>query len=113
MFYWFFLSVAIITEVIGTVSMRYSAHGFPLTGLFIMYLMLILSYSSLAIAVIKIPIAVAYGAWESVGLVLIAILSAILFSESLSFIKIIAISMIILGIILLDYGTETFHTKRK
>ena len=111
MYYWIFLSIAIVTEVIGTLSMKYSAEGWPIVGLIIMYIMLILSYSSLAIAVIRIPLAVAYGAWESVGLVLIAIFSALLFSEPLTLIKALAITMIIVGIILLDHGTETFKSK--
>lgn len=107
MFYWLFLAVAILTEVIGTLSMKYSAEGSQAIGLFIMYLMLILSYTSLAMAVKKIPLAVAYGAWESLGLILIAIFSSILFSEPLTLVKLFAIGLIIVGILLLNQGTSS------
>jgi len=106
-YYWSFMIAAIITEVIGTLAMKYGASGLPLAGLGVMYFMLILSYTSLAIAVKRIPLAVAYGAWESIGLILIAIFSNLIFMEPLTLIKIIAIALIIAGIILLEHGTES------
>ncbi len=105
-YYWMFMILAIISEVIGVLAMKYSTVSAPLIGLGVMYFMLIISYTSLAIAVKRIPIAVAYGAWESLGLVLIAIFSYLLFSEPLNATKIIAIIFIIVGIILLERGTD-------
>jgi spermidine export protein MdtJ len=49
---------------------------------------------------------VAYGAWESLGLVLITLCSFWLFSETLSVVKLVAIAVIIIGIVLLERGTE-------
>lgn len=107
MFYWMFMIIAIITEVIGTLAMKYGVKtSTHLLGIIIMYIMLILSYTSLAIAVKRIPLAVAYGAWESLGLILIALFSYFLFAEPLGTIKIIAIVVIIIGIVLLEHGTE-------
>ena len=71
-----------------------------------MYLMLVLSYTSLAMAVKRIPLAVAYGAWESLGLVLITVCSAWLFGEALTVTKLAAIVLIIVGIVLLERGTD-------
>lgn len=103
--HWIFMIIAILTEVIGTLAMKYSTEGAHAVGLSIMYIMLIFSYTSLAIAVKRIPLAVAYGAWESIGLILIALFSYLLFAEPLGFIKISAILIIIAGIILLEIGT--------
>lgn len=105
-YYWMFMILAIISEVIGTLAMKYSTDEASLIGLGVMYFMLIVSYTSLAIAVKRIPIAVAYGAWESLGLVLIALCSYLFFSEPLNPTKIAAIIFIIAGIILLERGTE-------
>lgn len=99
------MMVAIISEVIGTLAMKYGASGAPVLGLSVMYVMLAVSYGSLAIAVKKIPLAVAYGAWESLGLVLISLFSALLFSEPLSVMKTSGIAAIIAGILLLESGT--------
>ncbi len=102
--------LAIITEVIGTLVMKCSAEWVPMLGLGIMYVMLVVSYGSLAIAVKRIPLAVAYGAWESLGLVLISLFSALLFSEPLNALKISGIVAIITGMLLLEIGTnQTTH----
>lgn len=105
MYYWFFMLAAIISEVIGTLAMKYSAEFAPLTGLMLMYVMLPISYAALAIAVKRIPLAVAYGAWESLGLVLITIFSIVLFAEPFNLIKAMGMLVIITGIILLKIGT--------
>ena len=105
MYYWAFLVIAILTEVSGTLAMKYSVGGARALGLGVMYFMLVFSYASLAIAVKRIPLVVAYGAWESFGLVLIALLSHVLFDEPLGMIKIFAIVVIISGILLLERGT--------
>nr|WP_239537549.1 SMR family transporter [Dyella mobilis] len=101
------MGCAILTEVIGTLAMKYgSSHDAHLLGLGVMYAMLVVSYTTLALAVARIPLAVAYGAWESLGLVLITACSAWLFGESLGIVKMVAIGVIIAGIVLLERGTE-------
>lgn len=105
--YWLFMTAAIVTEVIGTLAMKYGAHhASHAMGLAVMYVMLVVSYTSLALAVKRIPLAVAYGAWESIGLVLITLCSAWLFAEDLNPTKLIAIALIIVGIVLLERGTD-------
>lgn len=105
--HWLFMACAILTEVIGTLAMKYgTSHNAHLLGLGVMYVMLVLSYTTLALAVARIPLAVAYGAWESLGLVLITLCSAWLFAESLGVLKLVAIAVIIAGIVLLEHGTE-------
>lgn len=98
--------IAIFSEVIGVLAMKYSIESVPRLGLSVMYIMLMISYGSLAIAVKRIPLAVAYGAWESLGLVLISIFSALLFAEPLNLTKILGITAIVIGIVLLEAGTD-------
>ena len=105
--HWLFMVCAILTEVIGTLAMKYGmTTNARMLGLGVMYVMLVLSYTTLALAVARIPLAVAYGAWESLGLVLITLCTAWLFSETLGVIKIVAITVIIIGIVLLEKGTD-------
>ena len=106
MIYWFYMLLAIVFEVAGTVAMKYTADGEPLLGFLIMYLMLIFSYTFLALAVKKIPMAVAYGAWESLGLVIISLISAAYFAEPLTQRKVLAIGLLIIGIFFLEHGTS-------
>jgi spermidine export protein MdtJ len=105
--HWLFMAAAIVTEVAGTLAMKLGAHqGWQAAGLVTMYVMLVLSYTCLAMAVKQIPLAVAYGAWESLGLILITLCSAWLFAEDLRPIKLVAIALIIAGIVLLERGTD-------
>ncbi|WP_267226628.1 SMR family transporter [Dyella silvae] len=111
--YWLFMAAAIVTEVIGTLAMKYGLHHQAHTmGMSVMYVMLVLSYTNLALAVKRIPLAVAYGAWESLGLVLITLCSAWLFAEALTPVKLIAMVLIIAGILLLERGTDEAPAER-
>ncbi len=53
MIYWIFLVLAIICEVIGTLSMKYASVSGGYTGMIVMWLMIATSYIFLAIAVKK------------------------------------------------------------
>ena len=111
--YWLFMFIAVLAEVAGTLAMKSSSEWMPILGLAIMYFMLILSYGALAIATKRIPLTVAYGAWESLGLVLISLLSAWLFAEPLNVLKMSGIAAIIMGIFLLEMGTSQMAPLKK
>lgn len=113
MYAWLFMIAAIITEVVGTLAMKHTIHDAPLVGLAIMYLMITLSYGALAIALQKLPLSVAYGAWESVGLICITLASALLFSEPINIIKFLGICLIISGMVLLEKGSYIAKNYRK
>ncbi|MFP3036726.1 MAG: multidrug/spermidine efflux SMR transporter subunit MdtJ [Arsenophonus sp. ER-LPS3-MAG3] len=106
MIYWIFLTLAIITEVIGTLSMKHSIVSGDITGLFIMYFMIVSSYILLSIAIKKVALGVAYALWEGIGIIFITAFSAMLFDESLSTMKIIGIVLLIIGIALIKSGTK-------
>jgi len=60
MIYWIFLALAIVTEIIGTLSMKYASMNSEITGHLVMYLMISLSYLLLALAVKRLSLGVAY-----------------------------------------------------
>lgn len=106
MIHWIFLVLAIVTEVIGTLSMKHSSISGDITGLLIMYFMIASSYILLAIAVKKIALGVAYALWEGIGVIFITAFSVLLFNESLSPMKIIGLALLIIGIALIKSGTK-------
>lgn len=55
MIYWIFLGLAIVAEIIGTLSMKYASVSGELTGHIVMYFMITGSYIMLALAVKKWP----------------------------------------------------------
>lgn len=54
MIYWIFLGLAIVTEVIGTLSMKYASVSGDMSGMYVMYVMIASSYILLAVAVKKL-----------------------------------------------------------
>ncbi|QGX92651.1 multidrug/spermidine efflux SMR transporter subunit MdtJ [Tatumella sp. TA1] len=113
MFYWMLLILAIVFEVTGTLSMKWSTLSGSVSGFYIMLVMIACSYLSLSIAIKKIALGVAYAMWEGVGIVLISLCSLWLFDESLSMIKLSGLALLILGIVLIKIGTLPAVAKRK
>lgn len=106
MIYWIFLALAIVTEVIGTLSMKHASVSGDFTGMAVMYVMIASSYILLAIAVKKVALGVAYALWEGIGILFITAFSVLWFGESLSPMKIGGLVLLIAGIGLIKSGTK-------
>lgn len=99
--HWLYLLVAIVFEVLGTLSIKQitiSNNYYWAISVAIFYT---LAFTLIAMAVKKIDIGTAYAIWAGVGTALIAILGWLIFKESMNTIKIIAISLIMIGSIML------------
>nr|WP_314265848.1 multidrug/spermidine efflux SMR transporter subunit MdtJ [uncultured Moellerella sp.] len=112
MIYWIFLGLAIVTEVIGTLSMKYSSVSGDMSGMAVMYVMIAASYILLAIAVKKVALGVAYALWEGIGILLITSFSVTWFDESLSPMKIGGLVFLIVGIGLIKSGMKKANIKK-
>ncbi|GAB1440388.1 hypothetical protein MASR2M36_31710 [Providencia sp.] len=106
MIYWIFLVLAIITEVIGTLSMKHASVSGDFTGMVVMYVMIATSYVLLAVAVKKVALGVAYALWEGIGILFITTFSVMWFDETLSPMKIGGLVLLITGIGLIKSGTK-------
>ena len=94
---WLYLVLAIIFETFGTTALKMS-NGFsvllPSVATIITY---ILCFLFLSFALKTIDVSVAYAIWSAFGILLISIIGIIFFHESINFIKIISILLIIFG----------------
>ncbi|CNE25267.1 multidrug/spermidine efflux SMR transporter subunit MdtJ [Yersinia pseudotuberculosis] len=106
MIYWIFLGLAIIAEIIGTLSMKYASVSGEMTGHVVMYFMITGSYVMLSLAVKKVALGVAYALWEGIGILIITIFSVMWFGETLSPLKIAGLVTLIGGILLVKSGTR-------
>lgn len=112
MIYWMFLGLAIITEVIGTLSMKYASVSGDSAGMIVMYVMIASSYILLSMAVKKVALGVAYALWEGIGILIITTFSVMWFHESLSPLKLGGLALLIAGITLIKYGTKKVQKKQ-
>ena len=96
------LIIAIFCEVAGTMLIPVTQNFtkvIPTVALSIFYLCAIYL---LTFVVAKIPIAIVYACWSGLGVFSIAILGYIFFNQSLSYIAIIGLFLIILGVTLVN-----------
>lgn len=99
--HWIYLAGSIIFEVLGTLSIKQatlSNNNYWIGAIVIFY---VISFTLIAFAVKKIDIGTAYAIWAGFGTATITILGWLIFKEIMSVQKIIAISLIILGTIML------------
>lgn len=104
---WIFLSVAIVSEVIATSSLK-ASEGF--SRLWPSALVVVgygAAFYFLSLTLKTIPIGVAYAIWSGVGVALIALISWAFFGQSLDLPAIIGISLIVAGVIVLNLFSKT------
>lgn len=96
------LFFAILSEVIGTVSLKLS-NGFtkPVPSIVV-----VIGYGAsfylLSLALKAMPIGVAYAIWSGVGLILTVIAGMIVWRETLDWARVVGIVLILIGIIFIN-----------
>lgn len=104
---WLYLTIAIITEVIGTTALK-ATEGF--TKL-IPSVLTIAAYGAsfyfLSLTLKVIPVGVAYAVWSGVGIVLISLAGWLLFGQTIDKAGMVGIALIGAGVIVLNTMSET------
>jgi small multidrug resistance pump len=102
---WFWLAGAILAEVAGTIALKF-AEGFSRVGPSIL---VVLGYGvafvALSQALVRgMPVGVAYGVWAALGMTLVALIGAAFLGESLTWVQVGGIALIISGVLALELG---------
>lgn len=105
---WLCLAVAILFGVLGTVSMKMSQGLCKLKPTLCVILFYMISFAALTMALQGIDISIVYAVWSGVGTILVAIIGVIVFHESISWRKVIALFMIVIGVLGIHL-TNAFH----
>jgi quaternary ammonium compound-resistance protein SugE len=96
---WIYLFIAGIFEMVWAVGLKY-CDGFKLNAPLIMVISaMAVSMTFLGLAMREIPIGTAYAVWTGIGIVGVAIYGIYVFGESASIIRLLCLSMILIGII--------------
>ena len=99
---WLILSLGIIFEVLGTISMKYADGFTKLVPSILVFVFYGISLAVLVFVLEKMEVSIAYAIWASAGTALIAIIGIVFYHEQISTLKIISIALIILGILGLE-----------
>jgi small multidrug resistance pump len=107
MIYWIYLSIAILFEVAGTISLKLSTQNGNIltTGLVVVFY--ITSFTFMWLAMKKIEMGVAYAVWAGAGTAIIAMLGWLIFKDSMTIMKMMFISLIIIGVVGLKLATPS------
>ncbi len=102
---WFWLLGAILAEVTGTIALRFS-EGFsrlaPSTLVVVGYGV---AFVALSKALVRgMPVGVAYGIWAALGVTLVALIGAIFLGESLTWIQIGGLGLVVGGVLAVELG---------
>lgn len=102
---WLYLALAIVAEVVATLSLR-ATDGFRKKRWIIpMAVFYALAFFLLALTLAAgMPVAVAYGIWSAIGVALIALLARVIWKEPLTPRMILGLVLIMIGVILVEVG---------
>ncbi|RUT28393.1 multidrug efflux SMR transporter [Paenibacillus zeisoli] len=95
---WLYLGAAIILELTGTMTMKYSEGFSRLLPSILMFVLYGCSFTFLSFAVKTLELSMAYAIWSGLGTVLITTAGVILYGERINLLKIICVALIILGV---------------
>lgn len=103
-----YLALAIVMELAATTLLKYSDGCTKLIPTISCAVAYIICYFSLSRALQKINLGVAYATWSGIGIVVTALLSALLFRQKTTPLGIVGIVLIIAGCIILNlFGSNT------
>jgi small multidrug resistance pump len=106
---WVYLTLAIASEIVATLSLRGLSEGFRWDLLSVIIVGYGLSFLLMVPALRQINVGVSYAIWSAAGTAAIAILGVLIFGEHLNAIAITGLVLIVLGVVLVTGSGTTSH----
>ena len=99
---YFYLTIAILSEVIATSALKASDGFSKLIPSLIVVIGFSVAFYCLSLVLKTIPIGVAYAIWSGLGIVLISIVGFVLFGQKLDWAAIVGIVLIVSGVVVMN-----------
>lgn len=104
---YFFLFLAIISEITGTTFLKKSEGFTKLYPSAISVVGILLAFYFLSIAIKIMPVGTAYAIWSGVGIVFITIIGIFMYKQVPDTAAIIGMSLIVAGVIVINLFSKT------
>lgn len=105
-----YLGIAIVAEVIGTSALKTSESFTRIGPTVVTFAAYGVSFYFLALTLKVIPVGIAYAIWSGLGIVLISLIGAIWFRQSLDGAAIFGLGLIIAGVVVINlFSKSTVH----
>ena len=102
-----YLTLAIVTEVMATSALKASQEFTKLVPSIIVVIGYGASFYFLSLVLKLIPVGIAYAIWAGMGIVLVAIVAAIVFKQTPDAPAILGMSLIISGVVVINVFSKT------
>ena len=99
---WIFLSVAIVSEVIGTSALKATGEFTRLWPSVIVVIGYVSAFYFLTLTLRTIPIGIAYAIWSGVGVALITLVGWLFYKQTLDVPAFVGITLIVAGVVVLN-----------
>jgi small multidrug resistance pump len=99
---WLFLSLAILSEVIATSTLKTTEEFTRLWPSVIVVIGYVCSFYFLTLTLRTIPIGIAYAIWSGVGVSLIALAAWVFYGQELDLPAFVGIALIVAGVVVLN-----------
>lgn len=104
---WWYLGIAIVSEVAATSALKASESFSRFWPSLVVVVGYAIAFYFLSLTLKSIPVAVAYAVWSGVGIALIAIIGWLLFGQALDLPGIVGITLIVAGVLVLNLFSKT------
>jgi small multidrug resistance pump len=104
---YFYLAIAIISEVAGTSALKASAQFTRLVPSLIVVVGYGLSFYMLTLVLKTLPLGITYALWSGLGMILVALVGVYFYKQSLDFPALLGIALIILGVVVMQLFSKS------
>ena len=102
-----YLTLAIIAEVIGTSALKSSEQFTRLWPSVVVVIGYALAFYFLSLVLKSVPVGVAYAVWSGLGIVLIALVGALMFKQVPDLPAILGMGLIVAGVAVIQLFSKT------
>ena len=103
-----YFAVAIVSEVVATSALKASEQFTKLTPSLIVIIGYCISFYLVTLVLRTIPVGITYAIWAGVGIVLVALVGAILYKQIPDLPAVIGMGLIVAGVVIINVYSKTF-----
>lgn len=104
-----YLSVAIVSEVIGTTALQ-ASDGFTRPGLAVVTVVGYgLAFYFMSLTLRTMPVGIVYAIWSGAGIVLVSLAAWVLYRQALDWPAALGMALIVAGILVINLFSRTAH----
>lgn len=102
-----YLGIAIVSEVIATSALKASAGFSRLVPSIVVVIGYAVAFYCLSLTLRTIPVGIAYALWSGIGIVLIALVGVVWFSQSLDLPALLGMGLIVSGVVVVNVFSKS------